>query len=63
MIDKIINALKKAYMYQINCELTPEQCQILLDYIGALTAKPDKQTEMATLIDVLNKVRNQKGPG
>ena len=28
----VYKAIMMAYQYQINCELTPEQCKILIDY-------------------------------
>ena len=37
MFEKIYKAIRMSYLYQINCELTPEQSKILLDILENIT--------------------------
>jgi hypothetical protein len=37
-IDRILMALKRSYLYQVNCELTADHSKMLLDLIDGLRA-------------------------
>ena len=41
-IDKVINALRRSYLYGVNCELTEAQSKKLLDYIAELNETVEK---------------------
>lgn len=43
---RLYKAIKMAYLYQVNCELTPEQCKELLNVIDDFVKdEPDKDGE------------------
>ena len=41
MFEKIYAAIRMSYLYQINCELTPEQSKLLLDFIDNVVIVTD----------------------
>ena len=45
-IDKILEALKRSFLYQINCELTEKQSKTLLEHIDDLHFAVNENTEL-----------------
>ena len=41
VFEKIYAAIRMSYLYQINCELTPEQSKLLLDFIDNVVIVTD----------------------
>lgn len=44
-LDKVVDALRRSFLYSINCELTDVQSKLLLDHIAALEAFIDLLVE------------------
>lgn len=56
-IDRILMALKRSYLYQVNCELIADHSKMLLDFIDCLRFALNEQPELQARIQELEAER------
>ena len=56
-IDRILMALKRSYLYQVNCELTSDHSKMLLDLIDGFRFALNEQVELESRIEELESER------